>query len=69
MYAAIAVAGRVKIQAISIFLATPHLTAESLLVAPTPIILVVITCVVLTGSPKELAPIIIAVAAVSAANP
>ena len=61
--------GKVKIHAIRIFPATPHLTADSLFVAPTPIMEVVITWVVLTGIPKELAPRMTAVAQVSAANP
>ena len=45
--------GMVKIQAPMIFRAIPHLTAESLSVAPTPMIDADITCVVLTGIPME----------------
>jgi len=43
--------GIVKIQAITIFFAIPHLTAENFLHAPTPIIEDEITCVVETGAP------------------
>ncbi|VVB84862.1 Uncharacterised protein [uncultured archaeon] len=47
----IAATGIVSIHAPTIFRAIPHLTAESLSVAPTPIIEEDITCVVLTGIP------------------
>ena len=52
-----------------IFLPTPHLTAESLLVAPTPIIPPDIVCVVLTGIPNLAVKNSIAAAPVSAENP
>ena len=61
--------GKVKIQAKTIFPATPHLTAESLLVAPTPIIPEAITWVVLKGKPTLEAAVITIAAEVSAANP
>ena len=48
----IAQAGKVRIQVITISLAIPHRTAERRLVAPTPIIAVLIQCVVLTGIPR-----------------
>lgn len=48
-----ALSGIVTIHAQRMFLATPHLTADSLLVAPTPIIELVMTCVVLTGIPAN----------------
>ena len=48
----IAVMGIVSIHAPTIFRATPHLTADSLSVAPTPIIDEDITGVVLTGIPN-----------------
>ena len=44
--------GKVSIQAATILRATPQRTAESRLVAPTPIIDEVIQWVVLTGIPK-----------------
>jgi hypothetical protein len=47
-----AAAGIVSIHAPTILRAIPHLTAESLSVAPTPIIEEDITCVVLTGIPR-----------------
>ena len=49
--------------------ASPHLTAENLFVAPTPMMLVVITWVVLTGRPKWLDIIMVTAADVSTANP
>ena len=61
--------GSVKIHARSIFLASPHLTAENRFVAPTPMMAVVMTWVVLTGRPKWLDTMIVAAADVSAANP
>ena len=51
MYEKIADMGIVSIQAHTIFLATPHRTADNLDVAPTPIIDPDIACVVLTGKP------------------
>ena len=47
------VIGNVTNQAITIFWATPHLTAENRLAAPTPMMEVVITWVVLTGAPMK----------------
>ena len=44
--------GIVSIHAQNIFVVTPHFTAESPLLDPTPIIEPVIVCVVLTGIPK-----------------
>ena len=61
--------GKVKIQAKTIFPATPHLTAESLLVAPTPIIPEAMTWVVLKGKPILEAAVITKAAEVSAAKP
>ena len=64
-----AAAGIVRIQAQTIRPATPHRTADSRLIDPTPMIAPVIVCVVLTGTPRwvavksEIAP------AVSAAKP
>ena len=51
------------------FLAIPHLTAERRLVAPTPIIEVLIQCVVLTGIPKCEAISMTVAAEALAANP
>ena len=42
----------VNTQAHSMLIVTPHLTAQSRLVAPTPLIDPVIVCVVLTGIPR-----------------
>ena len=65
-----AVIGIVSIQAPTIFRAIPHLTAESLSVAPTPIIDEDITCVVLTGIPSPCeTPNKVMAPAVSAAAP
>jgi hypothetical protein len=61
--------GIVIIQAHTIFLATPHRTAENLFVEPTPMIDPDTTCVVLTGIPLKLAPKMTAADAVSAENP
>ena len=61
--------GIVKSHAQIIFPATPQRTAESLLVAPTPIIAPVMVWVVLTGIPAKDAPIIEQAAAVSALKP
>src|SRR6185437_14583104 len=46
--------GMVSIHAHTILRVTPHLTAENLLRAPTPIIAPVMVCVVLTGTPKKM---------------
>ncbi len=48
---------------------TPHLTADSLLVAPTPIIEPAIAWVVLTGIPKNAMDVKIAPPTVSAQKP
>ena len=45
--------GNVKTQASTIFLVTPHLTAERRFVAPTPIVAPVTQWVVLTGIPRS----------------
>ena len=47
----------VSTQAQTIRPATPHFTAESRFVAPTPTIAPVIVCVVETGMPHKVAPI------------
>lgn len=59
----------VSIHAMTIRLPIPHLTAESLLVAPTPIMLPEIVCVVLTGIPSFAVRKSIAAAPVSAQKP
>ena len=51
------------------FPATPQRTAENLFVAPTPIIEILIVCVVLSGTPIDDASKMDIPAAVSAANP
>jgi len=61
--------GMVKIHAQMIVPATPQRTADSRLVAPTPIIAPVIVWVVLTGIPATDAPMIEIAAAVSAQKP
>src|SRR5581483_9307987 len=61
--------GIVSTQAIRMFRATPHRTADTRFDAPTPMMLAEITCVVLTGACRWLAVRITAAAAVSAANP
>lgn len=61
--------GKVSIQANTILRAMPQRTAERRLVAPTPIIEVLIQCVVLTGMPKCEAISITVAADVVAANP
>src|SRR5262245_14943695 len=61
--------GTVTTHAVTIRPATPHLTADARLVAPTPRIADEITCVVETGMPNRLANSMIVAAAVSAANP
>ena len=53
----IKVPGIVSTQAAAILPATPHLTADSLLVIPTPIMDPVMVCVVLTGIPASELPI------------
>jgi hypothetical protein len=45
--------GKVRIHAVKICLVTPHLTAESRRVAPTPMIAVLMVCVVLNGIPRK----------------
>jgi len=61
--------GKVNIQAETISAPTPHLTADSLRVAPTPMIAVLMVCVVLRGIPKVEASIMTRPEAVSAAKP
>ena len=61
--------GIVRIQAQTMRPATPHLTAESLRVAPTPTIAPVMVCVVETGIPVSVAPKSVAAPAVSAQKP
>ena len=61
--------GMVNIHAQMMFPATPQRTADSLLVAPTPMMAPVIVCVVLTGIPATDAPMMDMAAAVSAQNP
>jgi hypothetical protein len=67
--AIIADAGMVRIQAQTIRPATPHRTAESRFVEPTPMIDPVMVCVVLTGTPSSVALKIAMAPPVSAANP
>src|SRR5215217_9533986 len=64
-----AAAGIVSIQAHTIRPATPHLTADSRRVAPTPTIEPVIVCVVETGVPVSVAYASVTAAAVSAQKP
>src|SRR5215208_639607 len=64
-----AAAGIVSIQAHTIRPATPHLTADSRRVAPTPTIEPVIVCVVETGVPVNVTYASVSAAAVSAQNP
>ena len=61
--------GMVSIHAQTIVPATPHRTAVSRFVAPTPTMAPVIVWVVLTGIPATDAPIMEMAAAVSAQNP
>src|SRR6266700_5593831 len=61
--------GIVRTQAQTMRRATPHLTAESLRVEPTPTIAPVIVCVVDTGIPASVAPNRAIAPAVSAQNP
>jgi hypothetical protein len=65
----VAAAGIVTIQAMTIFLPTPHLTAEKRFVAPTPMIEPEIVWVVLTGTPMLAVVNNIAAAPVSAQKP
>ena len=64
-----ALTGMVKIQAVIKLLVTPQRTAESLLVAPTPIIAPVIVWVVLTGIFKNSVKYKVKAPAVSATTP
>ena len=64
-----ALAGMVIIQAYTMRFPTPHLTADSLLVAPTPIIEPAIAWVVLTGIPNNAIDVKMAPPPVSAQNP
>src|SRR3954453_5761227 len=59
----------VSTQAIRMFRATPHRTADTRRDAPTPMMLAEITCVVLTGACRWLAVRMTAAAGLSAANP
>ena len=61
--------GIVSTHAQIIFPATPHLTAESRLTLPTPIIEPVIVCVVLTGIPNKAVRSNVVAPENSAANP
>ena len=61
--------GIVNIHAMMMLPANPHLTAESLVVAPTPMIAPVMVCVVLTGIPKLAVMSSVIAPAVSAQNP
>src|SRR6185436_317800 len=64
-----AAAGMVRIQAQTMRPATPHLTADSLRVAPTPTIEPVIVCVVETGVPVSVTYASVNAAAVTAQKP
>jgi hypothetical protein len=59
----------VKIQAQTILSVTPHRTAESRRVAPTPLMAPVMTWVVLTGTPAWVAKKMLTALAVSAQKP
>ena len=61
--------GIVSSHAQNIFVVTPHFTADTPFLAPAPIIAPVITCVVLTGIPKCVAPKRVMAPADSAQNP
>ena len=61
--------GKVNIQAAMMLPATPHRTAENLLVAPTPMIDELMQWVVLTGIPRWEAISITVAAEASAAKP
>jgi hypothetical protein len=65
----VAAAGMVRTHAHTILPATRHLTADSLVVDPTPAIAPVIVCVVETGIPNIVAPNNVIAPAVSAQNP
>ena len=69
MAAIMAETGMVSIHAQKIFVVTPHFTAETPFLAPTPMIAPVIVWVVLTGIPKWVAPNNVNEPAVSAAKP
>ena len=69
IHARIRHAGNVNIQASTIVFPIPHLTADNLLDAPTPIMVDEITCVVERGRPILEATSMTVAAAVSAANP
>ena len=62
-------AGMVKIQAQTMFLATPQRTAEKPLSEPTPMMAPVTVCVVETGIPKRVANASDSALAVSEQNP
>lgn len=64
-----ALAGMVIIHAHTILFPIPHLTADILLTAPTPIMLPEIACVVLAGMPSHARVASMLAALVSAANP
>src|SRR5215216_2010472 len=64
-----AAAGMVRIQAQTMRPATPHFTADSLRVAPTPTIEPVIVCVVETGVPVSVTYASVSAAALSAQKP
>ena len=64
-----ALTGIVRTQAHMIRTVTPHRTAETRRLEPTPMIAPLITCVVETGSPRCEAARIVTAALVSAANP
>ena len=67
--AIVALTGIVKTHAHSRLIVTPHLTADTLLVKPTPIIDPAIVCVVLTGILKWVVINNVIAPAVSAATP
>ena len=68
-YETAALAGIVMIQAQTILLPIPHLTAEIRLTAPAPMMAPEIACVVLAGIPKCAKAAKIVAPLVSAANP
>lgn len=63
------VTGNVTIHARTMLPAIPHFTADALFAVPAPIIEVVMTCVVLTGAPKNVISSIDNAEAVCAAKP
>ena len=63
------VAGSVTIHAVKMLPATPHFTALTLRAVPVPMIEVVITCVVLTGAPRNVISSMTRAEEVCAANP